>query len=213
MKASLIDRERADNGSSPASSPGLRILLIRPGATVLDEQGRIKGDLDLPLSPNGQKQVEGLAKQFDRVPLEAIYASSCVSARQTADALAARTPARVRIDDDLRNLDHGLWEGKRFDELKQTQPRIYRAWAEHPESIAPPCGETIDQADDRVRRFLCRLLRRTSSGTVAVVAAEPLASILRARLLAHPIEDFWAAERRVADWESIPVRADAASES
>ncbi len=29
----------------------LEVLLIRPGATTFDEDGRIKGSLDIPLSP------------------------------------------------------------------------------------------------------------------------------------------------------------------
>ena len=35
----------------------LKILLIRPGVTDFDEQGRIKGTLDIPLNENGTAQV------------------------------------------------------------------------------------------------------------------------------------------------------------
>ncbi len=201
---SLVERDLAAKATL-ASAAGLQILLIRPGATVLDEQGRIKGNLDLPLSPNGVHQVEKLIEKIGLQHVDAIYTSPCISARQTAEALASRTNARVRIDDDLHNLDHGLWEGKRFDELRQTQPRIYRLWAEHPESVAPPGGETFNHAEDRVKHFLNRLIRRTKSGTVAVIAAEPLASIVRSQLVSDPIENFWDAEQRIADWELISV--------
>ncbi len=205
--STLFDRELTPKASTSQSSAGLHILLIRPGATVLDEQGRIKGDLDLPLSPNGVRQVELIVQQLGDVAVDAVYSSPCLSSRQTADALAERSGARVRIDQDLRNLDHGLWEGKRYEELKQTQPRIYRLWAEHPENVSPPGGETIEHAEDRVERFLKRLFRRTKSGIVAVVAAEPMASIFRSRLLSLPIENFWEVEQRIADWESIPIAA------
>jgi broad specificity phosphatase PhoE len=208
MKTIWFDDRIATLDTNPAKPfDGLRILLIRPGATVLDEQGRIKGDLDLPLSPGGQQQVATLVRQLREQPIDSIYCSPCVSSRQTADALADETGARVRIDQDLRNLDHGLWEGKRFDELKQTQPRIYRLWAEHPENVSPPGGESIEHAEDRVDRFLRRLFRKTKSGIVGVVAVEPMASILRSRLLSSPIDDFWEAEQRIADWESIAVSA------
>jgi broad specificity phosphatase PhoE len=208
MKTTWIDDRIAtaqDNSRQPQN--GLRILLIRPGATVLDEQGRIKGDLDLPLSPNGQQQVKSLILQLAEWPIDSIYSSPCLSSRQTADALAEETGARVRIDADLRNLDHGLWEGKRFEELKQTQPKVYRLWAEHPENVSPPGGESIEHAEDRVDRFLRRLFRRTKSGIVGVIAVEPMASIFRSRLLSSPIDDFWEAEQRIADWESISVSA------
>ncbi len=203
---SLIERDLA--AKTTLTADGLQILLIRPGATVLDDQGRIKGDLDLPLSPNGVRQVESLMQNIGVRNVDAIYSSPCVSARQTADALAGRTHSRVRIDEDLRNLDHGLWEGKRFDELKQTQPRIYQMWAEHPENVAPPFGETLEHASERAKHFLKRLFRRTKTGTVAIVAAEPLASIIRSQLVSEPIENFWDAEQRTADWELISVAAE-----
>jgi broad specificity phosphatase PhoE len=206
MKTTTVfDPDATPVKSASQPTTGLQILLIRPGATVLDEQGRIKGDLDLPLSPNGVLQVQSIVRQMGGIPVDAVYSSPCVSTRQTAEALAEQSGARVRIDQDLRNLDHGLWEGKRYEELKQTQPRIYRLWAEHPENVSPPGGETIEHAEDRVERFLRRLFRRTKSGTIAVVAAEPMASIFRSRLLALPIENFWEVEQRIADWESISV--------
>lgn len=205
MKTTLFERDSAAAGATGQATSGLQILLVRPGATVLDEQGRIKGDLDLPLSPNGVRQVEIIVRQLGGIPLDVVYTSPCLSSRQTADSVAEPSGARVRIDQDLRNLDHGLWEGKRYEELKQTQPRIYRLWAEHPENVSPPGGETIEHAEDRVERFLKRLFRRTKSGVIAVVAAEPLASILRSRLLSLPIENFWEVEQRIADWESISV--------
>jgi broad specificity phosphatase PhoE len=206
MKTTWTDDRTEVGEEMSRDTADFHILLIRPGATVLDEQGRIKGDLDLPLSPNGVRQVETIVQQVSQMQVDSIYSSPCVSSRQTADALAEQSGARVRIDADLRNLDHGLWEGKRFDELKQTQPRVYRLWADHPENVSPPGGETLEDAEDRVAKFLGRLFRRTKAGTVAVVAAEPMASILRSRLLSQPIENFWEAEQRVADWESIPVR-------
>jgi broad specificity phosphatase PhoE len=187
------------------SATALTLLLVRPGATVLDEQGRIKGDLDLPLSPAGQQQVDSLVARLGDLPVDSIYCAPCTCARETAAALAAQTAARVRLDDDLRNLDHGLWQGKRFEELKQTQPRIYRLWAEHPENVAPPFGETYAQAAARIEQFLGRILARGKRGLIAVVVAEPLASMIRARLARQPIENFWQAERQTATWETIPV--------
>jgi probable phosphoglycerate mutase len=146
-------------------------------------------------------------EQIGSRELAAIFCATTVCARQTAAALAEQLGARVRIDEDLRNLDHGLWQGKRFDELKQTQPRVYRSWAEHPESVAPPGGETIASAQERVQQFLRRLFRRFKTGTVAIVAAEPLATIVRSAILNQPIDNFWQAERRFGDWETIALKS------
>ena len=41
-----------------------RVLLIRPGATDFDDQGRIKGSLDMPMSERGREQVNSLTEQL-----------------------------------------------------------------------------------------------------------------------------------------------------
>ena len=48
----------------------VRILIIRPGATDFDEQGRIKGTLDLPLSEGGSDQVVRLVQELHEVPID-----------------------------------------------------------------------------------------------------------------------------------------------
>ena len=39
-----------------------QVVLIRPGATVYDEQNRIQGVLDIPLSERGRAEVAALAE-------------------------------------------------------------------------------------------------------------------------------------------------------
>ena len=121
----------------------LRIVVIQPGSTDFDEQGRIKGSLDLPLSLNGAGQVARVAEQLAQEPIEAIYASPSQSAMQTAQSIAENHKLRVRRVQKLKNLDHGLWHGKLIDDVKLNQPRIYRQGLENPEAFCPPEGESV----------------------------------------------------------------------
>ena len=71
-----------------SQTAGSRILLIRPGATEFDEQGRIKGSLDIPMSPRGREQTDSLVESLASVPVKVIYAAPCESAKETAQRLA-----------------------------------------------------------------------------------------------------------------------------
>ena len=42
----------------------LRIVLVQPGSTDFDDQGRIKGSLDIPLSANGTGQVARMVAEL-----------------------------------------------------------------------------------------------------------------------------------------------------
>jgi len=45
-----------------------QVVLIRPGATVYDEQNRVQGALDLPLSERGWAEVAELAEKLAGPP-------------------------------------------------------------------------------------------------------------------------------------------------
>ena len=157
----------------------LRIVLIRPGSTDFDEQRRIKGTLDIPLNQNGADQVSRTAAELADAEVQVVYSAPCQSAMQTANAVADNLGVKVKRLELLRNLDHGLWHGKLIDEVKQKQPKVYRLWQDTPESICPPEGETLTSAKLRIQKTLKRLQKKHRHGVVAVVAPEPLASIMR----------------------------------
>jgi broad specificity phosphatase PhoE len=184
-------------------STGLNVFLVLPGSTDLDAQRRISGSLDIPLNHFGTEQARRCAAELSTVDFEAIWCSPCLAARQTAE-IFARPALRVRVADELRNLDHGLWHGKRIAEIRQSQPRVFRQWQEHPESVCPPRGESIDEARHRIRRWLDRIRRKYRRGSIALVIAEPAASIVRQELRGSAgLGDLWQAECCCGRWEQI----------
>ena len=183
----------------------LRFIIVRPGQTEIDEQGRIKGNLDVPLTASGTTQVRQTADELNTVRFDAIYTGPCLAARQTAEQLANVSGKRSKVVDLFRNLDLGLWNGRRIEELKETQPRVYRQWQDHPETVCPPGGETLEDAQQRLRKALLKIVKRRKHGTVVLVLMEPLASIASSLLLSKEIGDLWKAETDCGSYESIDL--------
>jgi len=184
----------------------VHILVVRAGSTEFDEQGRIKGTLDIPLSPAGQVQVDRLIAELHDTPIDHLYSSPCRCALQTAEVLAVDHRLRTKTLDDLQNLDHGLWHGKLVEEVRVNQPRVFRQLQDHPETVCPPQGEPVGLALERVQTLISRLLRKHRSGTVAIVVPEPLASFVRAFLSRSDLGDLWKAECEGGGWQLIDVR-------
>lgn len=183
----------------------VQIILVRPGSTDFDEQGRIKGSLDIPLNENGSLQVARTVGELTALKIDQVYSAPCQSAQQTAAVLAQAHGVRVRPLEKLENLNHGLWHGKLIEEVKQKQPKVYRQCQEHPESVCPPEGETVDSAKQRVRIVLLKLLRKHKSGVIALVLPEPLASLARCFLESAELGDLWKVECDAGQWELIDV--------
>jgi phosphoserine phosphatase len=187
------------------------MLVVRAGSTEFDEQGRIKGTLDIPLSQAGQGQVGQLITELHSTKIDHLYASPCKSAQQTAQLLATDHKLKIKTLDELQNLDHGLWHGKLIDEVRVSQPKVFRQLQEHPETVCPPRGEPVGTAVERIRTLISRLLRKHRSGTVAVVVPEPVASFVRAVLSDAELGDLWKAECENAGWQMIDVQAEKVS--
>ena len=131
----------------------VRVVLIRPGTTDYDEQGRIKGTLDIPLNDFGNDQTARTASELSELDIEIVYSSPCQAAAETAAVLANSLGIKSKSVNRLQNLDHGLWQGKLIDEVKSTQRKVYKQWQEQPDTVCPPEGETLSSARQRVHQY------------------------------------------------------------
>lgn len=183
----------------------VQIVLIRPGATDYDQQGRIQGILDVPLCDQGAHEVVRVSEELKDQGLEVIYASDCERAMQTAEAIGQALGVKVKTLDNMQNLDHGLWQGMLVEEVRRKQPKVYRQWQEQPGSVCPPEGEMLSEAQQRVRNAVGRLLRKHKQGKVGLVVPEPLASVVRCHLAQAEVGDLWRAGTAHGTWEIINV--------
>ena len=166
-----------------------RILLVRAGSTDLDDQDRIVGSLDMPLSPEGEREARAIAQDLGEAGIVAIFSAAGLASQQTARQLSRSGEIRVRVEESFVNLNYGLWHGKSRSELKENQPKLYRQWQDNPDSICPPDGEPVEAVRDRVKTVLKKIRRKHKTGTIAIVAPDPLLSILRSELEGTEVRD------------------------
>lgn len=167
-----------------------RVILVRPGCTDFDEQRRIQGSLDLPLNTRGQCQLTRVLDVLREFPVEAVLTGPGDPCRSTARALGESLDVPVREKDELRNLDHGLWQGMSLDEVRRRFPAVWRQWEDAPQTVCPPMGETVAEALERISDALRKPLRKYD--VVAVVASEPLASVVSSYLKGEVPQDLCA---------------------
>jgi len=170
-----------------------QVVLIRPGATAYDEQDRVQGVLDIPLSERGRAEVVQLAERLAGVELAALYCGPSESVGCTAEAVGRAVGLRPKRIDELRNLDQGLWQGLQIDEIKRRNLRLFRQWLDDPRTICPPQGEPVEDALERIKAALRPLLRRHRDEAIGLVVAEPIAQliagVLRQELHVHLDDD------------------------
>jgi alpha-ribazole phosphatase len=145
-----------------------RLMLIRHAAPSGGGGDRLLGSTDLPLGPEGITQARALAPALRRRGPAACYCSPLLRARQTADCLIPETPLIVQTDEDLREIDFGLWEGRTFSEIAVENPAAVARWAQFCEDFVFPEGDSIGDFLTRVRRVADRLVHDGADSVLVV---------------------------------------------
>jgi alpha-ribazole phosphatase/probable phosphoglycerate mutase len=155
------------------------ILLLRHAEPEEDLRGRCYGSLDVGLSPPGRRQARDLAAELAEFPCDAVVASPRVRAVDTASPLAVARGLEVVVDERLRELDFGSFEGRTYEEIAEAEPELFRAWMEAPTTVRFPGGEGYDDLRTRAVPAL-EQIRRTHAAAIVVTHG----GVIRAALAA-----------------------------
>ena len=147
----------------------MKLYIIRHGQTDWNVQGRIQGRQDIPLNAAGRSQAQMLAKGMEKRPVTAIYSSPQLRAMETAMALAGNQGVEVIPLPELVEIGYGDWEGRTASDILTKERKLYEEWWQHPATVAPPGGETLNQVDSRCKAAW-DYIRSHMTGDTAVVA-------------------------------------------
>ena len=145
------------------------ILLIRHGETLWNQQRRMQGQNDSPLTPNGIEQARKLARRLKDVAFSALYSSDLGRARETARCIADATGHEVVADRGLRERSFGIFEGLTNAEIQLRHPEDYVLFARRDADYAMPGGESAAQFRRRVVHTLEAIAGRHPGETITVV--------------------------------------------
>jgi 2,3-bisphosphoglycerate-dependent phosphoglycerate mutase len=156
--------------AAPVDEQATRILAIRHGETAWNVDGRIQGQLDIPLNAMGQWQVHRLALALAGEGVAALYSSDLLRAVETAQAVARGSGLSVHTDQGLRERGFGVFEGLSYDEVNHRWPVESERWRQRDPEFAPPSGETLTQFFERSVATVSRLAQQHAGQTIAVVS-------------------------------------------
>jgi probable phosphoglycerate mutase len=156
--------------------------LLRHGQTEHTPERRFSGSSDLPLSELGRAEARAAALSLEERGIDAIVCSPLRRCRETAAAAAEVLGLTVHVDDDLRELDFGEWEGLTRDEAVARNPLALRRFFGATD-VRAPGGESIADVSARVARARQRILDTYAGQTVLVVShVTPIKLLLAAGL-------------------------------
>jgi phosphoserine phosphatase len=174
---------------------GVRLLLVRHGETEWNRQGRFQGQIDIPLNDNGRLQAEKAGEFLKQVAIDFAVSSSMLRPKETAEMILQHHKS-VKLDllDDLREISHGLWEGKFEKEIEQEYPGELERWRTIPASVQMPEGENLQQVCDRSIAAWQSIVETAIVNQLQIgliVAHDATNKTLLCHILGLPPENFW----------------------
>jgi len=145
------------------------LLLVRHGQSTWNQEHRIQGQLDPPLSDDGRRQAAQLGRRLAGRRFAALYSSDLKRAAETAAAIGAAIGLTPTPMAELREIYLGDWEGLRTEELAARFPEAWASWAEEPDWDLVPGGEGSAAFEARVEAALDSIFQRHHEGDVLAV--------------------------------------------
>ncbi len=175
------------------SASAATLLLIRHGASQPARADApfplVNGQGDPQLAPEGHRQVAQVCTRLAGEKIDSIYVSPLSRTHQSAAPLALALSVEPAVEDDLREVHLGEWEGGAFRRMvAENVPEAQRMWAEE-RWDAIPGAESNESLAARVRRVLDRIAANHPGARIAIfthggVIAQALALASGSRAMA-----------------------------
>ena len=108
----------------------MNLYMVRHGQTAASRENRFSGSSDPPLTAAGEAMAQAFARAYASLKWEATYTSPMLRTRQTADALCRLTGVEPTIEEGLKEIDYGEWEGLRQQDVRERWPEAFEHWAD-----------------------------------------------------------------------------------
>jgi 2,3-bisphosphoglycerate-dependent phosphoglycerate mutase len=137
-----------------------RLCLVRHGETTWNAEGRVQGQLDVPLSETGLAQARAVARVLSRERFSAIYSSDLTRARQTAQPVADLLKKKVVSSENLRERHYGAFQGMTYAEAKERFPDGYARFRARDPHYSFDNGESLLAFQERALACIRDLVER-----------------------------------------------------
>lgn len=161
-----------------ATQSPTRIWLIRHGETEWTLSGAHTSRTDIPLTDHGRERASAIRDYLAHIKFSLVLSSPRQRALETAKL--AGFADTLKIDDNLREWDYGIYEGRSTPQIREElgDPN-WSIWDQ-----TPPEGESLDHVATRAHALIERALE--AGGDVAMFSHAHFLRILAATWIGLP---------------------------
>lgn len=145
------------------------MIIVRHAEAVGNRIREFHGWTDEGITDRGKLQAQQVAERLKDTPIDVIYSSVLKRTRETAEHIAKVKGLPINTREDLKEINGGLWEGMRWDDLIAKYPKEYDLWENKPHLHQMPEGENMREFQQRVVNAVRDILRMEQGKNVCIV--------------------------------------------
>ena len=168
------------------------IWLVRHGQTDWNLEGRLQGQLDVPLNETGLEQARVLAESLRGKTFGALFSSDLMRARQTAETISSVVGLPITFDRRLREISQGQVEGMLFSDVILKFENALTDRTRDPMSSRLPGGESVAELAARFKDCMDEIARPSLDGPVLVVAHGLAIATILCQARGYPMETVYS---------------------
>ena len=161
-----------------------KVLFIRHGETDFNTERRLQGAMPVPINDCGRSQSQALARYLRQSPVDAIYTSPRLRAKETAEIIARHLRLPLIQDERLAEIAFGKFEGHTFAEVEELFPDAFAMWQAGYRPYRVPGGESRLDVQLRMQLAWDDIVSAADHSTIAVVGHSSAMIILLAAMFA-----------------------------
>lgn len=186
----------------------MKIFLIQTGQTTWEVDSRIESPEGAPLTESGMRTAENVAGELADAGIKAVHSGPAEATQQTARVIARALRVKVHTDEAMGELDFGLWQGLTVEEIKRRQPKLYKQWIDNPTTTCPPSGETVQDAQARLKGLVASIAKKPKNAPAALVLRPIAVALLRCLFGGAALEGLWQYVDPTFTWAAFEVAED-----
>lgn len=145
-----------------------KLYITRHGETEWNLNNKMQGWKESKLTAKGKKQAEWLGDRLEDIDFEAIYSSPLGRALNTAEIITDNRETEIIIDQNLKEMNFGDWEGKTSSEIKSKDFDQYKKFWEKPHLFNGETGEKFDDVRNRVIPVIDKIISNHTNNILIV---------------------------------------------
>ena len=145
-----------------------KIIMVRHAQGQGNLLAEFHGQYPSDLTPLGITQAECTAEFLKDYRIDVAYASDIPRAYSTAKIIAEKHGLSVTKDEGLRELNGGVWERMKFDDIVIKYPDEYAVWKFDLGNCTCPGGESVRHLQKRVKATIERLVKEHAGKNILI---------------------------------------------